>query len=265
MILTEETKKNYTGIGIISEIKKDGQRKYIGDYVDGKEHGIGMYTSRHDYHKYAGQFNEDRAEGIGIKIYENGANRAEIYCGQYKNNERNGPGYFKLSTGASFLGEFKNHEPNGFGIMITWDGLKFIGYVRNWSAMKGTWYDQEDNEIDITKLDYEYNGSKYVGEWKNGNYHGQGTLTFPDGRKYVGEWKDGKFHRQGTLTFPDGTKFIGELKDGLPNGQGTLTFPDGTKFIGELKDWKPWNGQGTYTFPDGGKMNGKYKDGEFIG
>ena len=188
MILTEETKKNYTGTGIITEKKEDGRRKYIGDYIDGKEHGIGMYTSRDGDHKYAGQFNEDIAEGIGIKLFQHGGK----YCGEYKNDERNGLGYWKLPTGSIFIGEHKNHIIDGFGIMITWDKLKFIGYVSKWNAIKGTWYDQEDNEIDITKLGYEYNGSKYEGDWKNGKLNGQGTFTSPDGRKYEGEFKDGK-------------------------------------------------------------------------
>ncbi len=40
-------------------------------------------------------------------------------------------------------------------------------------------------------------GHNYVGEFKNGNFHGYGTLIFPEGHKYVGEFKDGKFHGQG--------------------------------------------------------------------
>jgi hypothetical protein len=32
-----------------------------------------------------------------------------------------------------------------------------------------------------------------VGQFRNDEYHGQGTLTLPTGEKYVGEWKDGKF------------------------------------------------------------------------
>ena len=36
------------------------------------------------------------------------------------------------------------------------------------------------------------NGTKYVGEYKDGKRHGQGTLTTPDGRKYEGEWKNNK-------------------------------------------------------------------------
>ena len=41
-------------------------------------------------------------------------------------------------------------------------------------------------------------GTKYIGQWKNGNFHGQGTIIFDTGKKYVGQWKDGKFHGQGT-------------------------------------------------------------------
>jgi len=31
-----------------------------------------------------------------------------------------------------------------------------------------------------------------VGEFKEGEKHGQGTYTWSDGRKYVGEYKDGE-------------------------------------------------------------------------
>jgi len=44
------------------------------------------------------------------------------------------------------------------------------------------------------------NGTKYLGEWKDGKKHGQGTYTYGKGEwevdKYVGEWKDGKWNGQ---------------------------------------------------------------------
>ena len=66
------------------------------------------------------------------------------------------------------------------------------------------------------RIDYS-NGSVYVGEtcWQ-GQRHGQGTYTSPDGSKYVGEWKDGEEHGQGTEIFPDGSKGIGEFRDSKP-------------------------------------------------
>ena len=33
---------------------------------------------------------------------------------------------------------------------------------------------------------------EYVGEYKDGKKHGQGTYTWFDGGIYVGKWKDGK-------------------------------------------------------------------------
>ena len=38
------------------------------------------------------------------------------------------------------------------------------------------------------------------GDCKNG----YGTFTFPDGKKYVGEFKDIEYHGQGTLIYADG-------------------------------------------------------------
>ena len=103
----------------------------------------------------------------------------------------------------------------------------------------------------------------YVGQYKDGKYDGQGTLTLADGRKYVGQFKDGKFDGQGTYTWPSGNKYVGQYKDGKYDGQGTYTWPDGNKYVGQWKDGKK-NGQGTYTWPDGQKYVGQYKDGKKV-
>ncbi len=67
----------------------------------------------------------------------------------------------------------------------------------------------------------------------------QGTYTSADGTTtYTGEFKDGKFNGQGTMTYPNGNTYTGAFKDGLPIGQGTITYPDGTKRTGEWKDGK---------------------------
>lgn len=80
------------------------------------------------------------------------------------------------------------------------------------------------------------NGDKYVGEYKEGIKHGQGTYTFSDGKEYVGEYQDGKAHGQAVFTFPDGGKYEGEYKDGEPHGQGTFTYPNGIKYVGEYNE-----------------------------
>ena len=104
-------------------------------------------------------------------------------------------------------------------------------------------------------------GTKYDGEWKDGNKHGKGIFTWPDGEKYEGEWKDGKFHGRGIYTWPDGTKYDGEWKDDKKHGKGVYTFHSGAKYEGEFKDDK-YHGIGVYTYSDGEKYEGEFKDGE---
>ena len=113
----------------------------------------------------------------------------------------------------------------------------------------------ENNQVTKTYAD----GSKYVGETKDGTPHGQGTYTSSDGRTYVGGWKNGTTDGQGTSTSADGSKFIGEFKDGKMQGQGVYTFPNGSQYVGEYKNNKK-NGQGTYTFSNGSKYVGEFKD-----
>ena len=47
--------------------------------------------------------------------------------------------------------------------------------------------------------------------------NGQGTYTWSDGSKYVGEYKDGRMNGQGTFTHGkgkyEGQKYVGEYKD----------------------------------------------------
>ena len=105
----------------------------------------------------------------------------------------------------------------------------------------------------------------YVGDYKDGMPHGQGTGTDADGNKYVGEYKVGKMHGQGTATNADGNKYAGEFKDGKFHGKGTYTWANGNKYVGEWKDGERY--RGTFTFGEGEfegeKFVGEFKDEEW--
>ena len=57
--------------------------------------------------------------------------------------------------------------------------------------------------------------------------NGLGTYAYPDGRIYVGEFKEGSFHGRGIYSWPDGRVYVGEFKDVKRNSEGTLTRPEG--------------------------------------
>lgn len=70
-------------------------------------------------------------------------------------------------------------------------------------------------------------GAKYKGQIKDGEPHGIGTKTWPDGDQHVGFFVRGKAHGQGKFTYADdGWAFEGQwIEDDLPIG--TVTFNNG--------------------------------------
>jgi hypothetical protein len=133
---------------------------------------------------------------------------------------------------------------------------------------------------------------KYVGDWKYGTRHGNGTFTTADGSSYTGTFKNGLEHGSGTCNSSSGTRYEGEWSKGKYHGEGMLTTSDGFKYEGEFKNGKPWSlvkyddkgntveiiftgatyqgdmednmphGQGTMTFPNGDKYVGHFVCGE---
>ncbi len=131
-----------------------------------------------------------------------------------------------------------------------------------------------------------YSTQKYVGEFKNGKRHGQGTLylplgpvlegtwrndqivegtaTFPDGTRYTGTWEFGYRHGEGELIYPDGRRYIGQFHGGNRHGRGKMVYPDGRVYTGEFKEGKR-TGNGTMTYPDGREKTGVFLNGEYVG
>ena len=118
-------------------------------------------------------------------------------------------------------------------------------------------------------------GTVYEGEWKDGNYHGQGKMTWSylllrlfgieSDVVYEGEWKDSKMHGQGKYTSAaHGTVYEGEWKNDNMHGQGKKTWYNGDVYEGEWKDDNR-HGQGKYTWPSGTVYDGEWKDDNMHG
>ena len=147
-------------------------------------------------------------------------------------------------------------------------------------------------------------GMKYVGEWRDDKYNGQGALFYANGSSRQGIWADGVIIRSatvqlplvanqvtnvsqaqtsfgnlpvcqgndvskwsncfGTKTDPSGTKYVGEFKGGKRNGQGTFIFANGNKYVGEWREDK-YNGLGTiYASSGTAILEGIWSDDRFV-
>ena len=147
-------------------------------------------------------------------------------------------------------------------------------------------------------------GMKYVGEWRDDKYNGQGVLFYANGSTRQGVWADGVIIRSATVqlplvanqvtnvsqaqtsfgnlpvcqgndvskwsncfgskTDPSGTRYVGEFRGGKRNGQGTFIFANGNKYVGEWMEDK-YNGLGAIYASTGAPiLEGIWSDDRFV-
>jgi hypothetical protein len=92
----------------------------------------------------------------------------------------------------------------------------------------------------------------YSGQWKNGEFDGQGTVLFADDDTYTGGFKDGELHGHGVYKHSNGMVREGEFIDDS-QVRGTLIRPDHT-FQGTFLAGMPH--AGTFTYNDGSVFTG---------
>ena len=106
-------------------------------------------------------------------------------------------------------------------------------------------------------------GMIYVGDVQYGEPNGQGMMTFPNGDYYIGEWKDGYFHGEGTYYWEDGEKTEGTFIIGKQNGYGIYTWSNGNRYEGMFKD-DMFHGMGTIYYTNGETKSGEWANGVYV-
>lgn len=148
----------------------------------------------------------------------------------------------------------------------------------------GTWYIPGTTEPAIM----------YIGEWKNGRYHGKGrilktSLCLESGKcvKSVtqGEFCEGKHHGEFIKIWEDYVKVatwvnnkpVGPVKlykNGVLHWECVIVgddvtaqtryYGDGRIYTGEMREFIP-DGEGVMKYPDGSYLKGQFMKGEFSG
>ena len=86
--------------------------------------------------------------------------------------------------------------------------------------------------------------ASYEGSTEAGRMEGEGIYTYGDGTKYVGQFKNGAFHGEGLC----GNHSTPNAIDGCHTGEGKLIFANG-EFRGIFNNGKHVDGQ--FVFSDG--------------
>jgi len=144
-----DSERRLQGEGV--EEHPDGSR-YEGNFKDGQKHGQGSMS----YFRTESPLK--LFTGFGKMLPKGGKS---TYEGEWLHDEWNGKGKFFCADGTSFDGEFKNSKPHGFGVKVM----------------------IPESELDSMGLFYR--AQKYVGEFVDGQFEGNGSLFFQRGKKIL--------------------------------------------------------------------------------
>eukprot|EP00747_Dinoflagellata_sp_TGD_P182424 gnl/TRDRNA2_/TRDRNA2_36669_c0_seq1.p1 gnl/TRDRNA2_/TRDRNA2_36669_c0~~gnl/TRDRNA2_/TRDRNA2_36669_c0_seq1.p1 ORF type:complete len:367 (+),score=69.11 gnl/TRDRNA2_/TRDRNA2_36669_c0_seq1:130-1101(+) len=107
-------------------------------------------------------------------------------------------------------------------------------------------------------------GAKYIGQFQNDRFHGEGEQIYSDGSKYKGQWRAGQKTGYGEYVNAGRLAYVGQWEDGRRQGQGYQQYANGDLYEG----W--WfhgmqSGIGTYYFADGSRYEGAWANGRYDG
>jgi hypothetical protein len=132
-------------------------------------------------------------------------------------NCTNGQGRINYPNGDKYVGAIKSNKADGQGTFTYQDGSKYVGEFKNGEIVQNN--SQATPQTDNSKLapDAVTLPSNPPDETQphciKGNcINGRGTQTYPDGSKYIGQFKNGLSEGQGTLILSNGDKYVGKFK-----------------------------------------------------
>ncbi|EGR30551.1 MORN repeat protein [Ichthyophthirius multifiliis] len=111
------------------------------------------------------------------------------------------------------------------------------------------------DDLAINKGKETKNNCEYIGDFKNGLYHGFGVLKFPNGRVYKGKFYEHQYNGLGELLNEDGILYVGDWSFGNLK-EGKIIYQDNSYYQGELKNIYFRNGEGTVQYLNGSKFEG---------
>lgn len=216
--------------------------RYNGDWVGGKREGLGIYTFING-NVYSGSFRENRFSGQGTMNFASGNKyignwendqphgqgsyifaTGDRYEGSFAYGKFDGKGAMVYKNKEKYIGEWKDNQRNGRGKMYRADG----------SVVDGTWANGQINvqnkpNTEGSKLPQTTTNTTEPLQDCNKNYckNGKGVFQYGDGSKWIGEFKDGVPEGQGTCTYVNGDKYVGRFERHAPQGEGTMYHSNG--------------------------------------
>lgn len=208
------------GAMYIDKVNPSGS-KYKGHMVDGIRTGYGVYTYADGVNHYEGQWQNNKAHGLGRFKEEESE-----YKGQWQDGEKHGVGEERwFDDHTVYTGMYINGRKEGFGTYKWADGSTYEGQFQN-DSIHGRGI-------------YKDNDGTYTGEFHDATQQGFGRFEYPDGSVYEGQFFDAQKHGEGRMVWTEkadkklsgGLKsYRGQWRADQPHGRGIATKKDGKEY-----------------------------------
>jgi len=199
---------------------------YRGNWHESKMHGKGLFVWGKSGDRLSCYWKHGHIDGEGKKTcLSDGSVLTGYFCADGKVS---GLGEFCFANGDKYRGLLQSDERWGWGT-YTWlnNSTVFSGY---WCRGEKIGQGEVTTNLDVasalkalTKEEAEDSVAFYSGSFERDERHGTGHGKMYDSSIYAGEWKDGMFHGWGSLFYCDGMKYQGDFLCGVRAGFGLIT------------------------------------------
>ncbi len=218
-------RSKFHGHGVLAFSNGDS---YQGEWADDVMHGEGSY----DYHngdRYVGWFRKGKLHGQGTMYYHDG----DRFEGKWKDNLKNGNGTYyrangKQVSGLWVAGKISKDDISHSTIDIASTNNSTSNNTNN-SSSTATTTSIEANPNAGTDNTLANCNSTYCSE-------GQGAYTYGDGTKWIGNFYNGQPEGDGICYYANGDKYVGGWKRHAPHGEGVMYYNNG-RVVGALWEY----------------------------
>jgi hypothetical protein len=205
---------------------------YEGNFSKSKMQGEGTMTYANG-DRYVGSWSSDEPSGRGKYYFKSG----ERYEGTFLKGKFDGNGVMRYPDGVYYAGGWSANKKHGLGKLVGADGEMIK--EGNWNM--GKFVAAQSNTTSggaVTTTQQRPNNKPAAGTGKpdlNGLRNcnsvfcrnGQGHFSYPDGSRWVGEFKDGYPNGRGVCYYSNGDRYEGEWVNNAPSGKGVMYFAGG--------------------------------------
>ncbi len=197
--------------------------KYTGAWVNDLPNGQGKYYFK-TRERYEGKFVNGEFDGQGTMYYPDGA----YYTGAWQKNRKHGAGKLVAPTGKITQGTWTNGKPAATTTSTT-DNSGGVANKPNSTQQKPT---QNANTASNKPAQTKPSPTKPdVSGLRNCGTGfcrvGRGYYDYPDGSRWIGEFKEGYPNGKGVCYYSNSDRYEGEWVNNAPHGEGIMYFSTG--------------------------------------